>query len=176
MGSNASPTEHRCACPGLCSCEVVVSADGEVCPSCTSGWHGFPSAGQLAQARTPGQPTTPAADPDAPARIDCGAPPGHVLRCQQEPGGDRWHLDGQPVHAGSGVELLMLGDGVDCDCDEGCAHCGGRCSRHMPRWVRCRFEFRNTNGHEPVAWLYLPVLGANARVTVEPGMHCRWPG
>ena len=122
--------------------------------------------------------------------LDKRRPPGSHLERHQDAGGDRWHLDGRPIHAGVGLELLVESDARAClTCDgEGtyypatgdgydCPDCAGSGTRARAGWLRCRFEYQNTNGAEPVAWLYLPTFGSwDSRIAVAPGLRCRWPG
>ena len=108
--------------------------------------------------------------------------PGDVLTLTIDGGGERWTLDGKPLHGGDGVELLSEGERRWCGpCDgEGwragdggrvrCPDCGGRGYLFRPVWIPVRFEYRNGKGE---AYLYprLPGGGGELRhgLTVRPG-------
>lgn len=59
--------------------------------------------------------------------------PGRQLRLGQDDGGRRYFLDGRPIHAGSGLELLLPSG----------------------QWVAGRFEWSYREGKRPVLCLYL---------------------
>lgn len=94
---------------------------------------------------------------------------GHPLELVVEPGGDRWHLAGRPLHAGDGVELL-LEDHRWCTCDETepCARCDGARAFIRPRWVRVRFEYQNGRGGSDTRVILCPpiVVTSGARPTL----------
>lgn len=108
--------------------------------------------------------------------------PGDVLTLTIDGGGERWTLDGKPLHGGDGVELLSEGERQWCPACNGegwraggagrvrCPDCGGRGYLFLPVWLPVRFEYRNGSGE---AYLYprLPGGGGELRhaLTVRPG-------
>lgn len=116
--------------------------------------------------------------------------PGAPLVLTVDTGGERWILDGRPLHAGDCVEVLAEGPRVLCEMcamyrgsersDEydpsTCMVCGGLDYTAPALWLPARFEVR-----PGVALLYLPIFGAlsEARhaLQVRPGdaVRCRWP-
>ena len=134
------------------------------------GWHGDWTCAALASTGAH------ARGPLSADRIDPRGPPGAALICGSDPGGVRWFLDGRPVHAGTGIELLVGIDPTRCGCGgDGCLLCGGACWRYSPLWLRCRFETGRDDDGAPIGWLHLPVHGASSRVLAAPSMRCRWP-
>lgn len=86
------------------------------------------------------------------------------LELGEDGGGPRYFLDGDPVHAGTALELRLSGD----------------------RWVRGRFEVRWGLGTPPPALFYLRLWNAHeneddfcgaAQVSFElpPDAILRWP-
>ena len=121
-----------------------------------------------------------------------GAAPGEWLTLTLDKGGERWTLDGRPLHAGDEVEVLLRGEGRMCStCDgEGkldgnehpeCPDCEGDGDLYRPAWCPARFEFQNHFDGTGHALLFLPLWhGAHAdrlALRVEQGdrVRCRWP-
>ena len=102
--------------------------------------------------------------------------PGDPLIKGSDPGGLRWFLNSEPIHAGTTLELALEAKTVMCDpCDgqgtdydgqqdaEGlypsCAACGGSGQLvSVITWQPVRLEF--DHGRE-VALAYFPVVGAS---------------
>lgn len=110
---------------------------------------------------------------------------GCALDYVPDAGGDRWALDGRPLHAGDAVELLTTAGRRWCSCreDESCARCGDARELVTAAWLPVRFEFWNDRGG-PGARVYLviPALvadGARPRVELDlagaGGVRLRWP-
>lgn len=109
---------------------------------------------------------------------------GAPLELVLDGGGDRWHLAGEPVHAGQALELLCE-DRRWCECREGdaCDRCDGARELVKPWWLPVRFEYRNgRGGPESRALLYLPLHVATGRrpsLELTPaagaGLRLRWP-
>ena len=113
--------------------------------------------------------------------------PGGLADLRVDAGGERWHLDGRPLHAGNGVELLTAAERTWCPtCNEdtaaSCGDCGGAGEWIRLAWVRVRFEYQNQGDGSGCALLYLSLPGLNSttRHAVElrkgDGARLRWPG
>jgi len=77
-------------------------------------------------------------------------------------GGVRWFLDGEPIHAGTGLEILLEID------PEGATDR----SRHKPLWVPVRFE----TDLEDRAFIHWPNAGQDElRSEVRDHLCFRWP-
>ena len=121
--------------------------------------------------------------------------PGSPLVLTVGPGGERWTLDGKPCHAGEGFELLIEGEGRNCDTCEGegrigdwdadtrraCLDCGGRGYTFAPLWLRVRFEYQNAGDGTGEALLYVRAPGGGEkdhhaiRVRKGEGLRFRLP-
>lgn len=118
--------------------------------------------------------------------------PGDVLSLTVDSGGERWMLDGKPLHGGDGVELLSEGLRRSCGpCDgEGwrtggagrvrCADCGGRGYLFSAVWIPVRFEYRNDGNGTGEAYLYPRIPGGGElrhalTVRAGDGLRVRWP-
>lgn len=78
---------------------------------------------------------------------------GSPLVMGRDAGGTRWFLAGEPVHAGTGLELLIdNGKGQD--------------------WLVVRLEFDYARHR---AFAYLPSVGARMHAEVSEGARFRWP-
>ena len=88
---------------------------------------------------------------------------GHPLVVGEDCGGVRWFLDGEPVHCGTGLELLFE---TDCIFDNET----GAMTGFTPLWVRVRFEMDFGHGV-----IYLPTTGEAAHFNVPPTALFRWP-
>ena len=134
-----------------------------------------------------------------------GEGPGALLTLVLDAGGERWTLDGRPVHAGDGLEVLVWAERADCpSCDgEGlavgdfaataagadvatlprprCPDCDGDGELYRGDWLRFRFEYANRGDGTGHALLYVQLWnGAGAErlaLRVERGdlVRCRWP-
>lgn len=102
---------------------------------------------------------------------------GHALELIPDAGGDRWWLDGRPIHAGDDLFLLVEtrdawcpGCGDD-DARKRCVTCGGAGRLVDVGAVRVRFEFRNARSGLPSrVTLVLPAIvtgGERPRVELE---------
>lgn len=60
---------------------------------------------------------------------------GSSLVKGKDEGGDRWYLDGTPIHTGSGLELALERNGTEC---EGC-HGNGTKDATEPTWIACKW-------------------------------------
>jgi hypothetical protein len=96
-------------------------------------------------------------------------------------GGLRWFLDGQPVPAGTSLELHVERDRRFCpscrdeddDTAKHCPTCGGRGVVSELDWLLVRLEF---DCHRQVALAYLPTLGCRGMHSeVLEGARFRWP-
>lgn len=114
--------------------------------------------------------------------------PGLPLEHGTDAGGERWKLDGKPLHAGDLVELLTVAERAWCPtCGEDgprdpstCPDCAGCEEWIRPLWVSVRFEYA-----PGVARLFLrfpPMLEVDrtrAALELSPGeadrAHLRWP-
>jgi len=115
--------------------------------------------------------------------------PGGPLDLRVGPGGERWHLDGKPLHAGAALELLTASARAWCPTcgDDGpanpstCPDCGGCEQWIRPAWVSVRFEYWNAGDGSGSALLYLALPGLNStdRHAIEihngDGARLRWP-
>lgn len=119
--------------------------------------------------------------------------PGAPLVLTVDAGGERWMLDGLPLHAGDGVELLVEGEREPCArCEaEGvlvvedqrttCPGCAGRGYRFRALWLPVRFEYRNDGDGSGPAFLYAALAGGGVRerhaIEVRSGdwLRCRRP-
>ena len=152
----------------------------------------------------------PRESPDYPGYCRCGHPmaehrerfapgrigaelPGAPLVLTVDTGGERWTLDGRPLHGGDRVEVLAEVDRQPCaDCDgegragEGdgrhrCPACIGRGYTFEALWLPVLFEYVNAGDGSGVAYLYPPIFGAlpeerNAiHIRRGDAVRCRWP-
>lgn len=108
--------------------------------------------------------------------------PGNLLVLTVDGGGERWTLDGAPLHAGRAVEVLLEAERRPCGCrEDDCARCGGRGFLFRPLWLRAQFEFRNDGDGSGPAFLYLDLVGARRQprhaieLHADDGVRCRWP-
>ena len=102
--------------------------------------------------------------------------PGAPLVLTVDAGGERWTLDGGPLHGGDGIDLLAEGDRERCeDCrGEGtvaagaqrrsCPACAGRGYLFSALWLPVRFEYRNDGDGTGPAFLYLALPGGGVDV------------
>lgn len=120
--------------------------------------------------------------------------PGAPLVLTVDTGGERWTLEGRPLHGGDRIDVLAEGIRSTCGtCDgegrvgEGerrgrCPDCDGRGYLFAPLWWPARFEYRNDADGTGPAFLYLPVVGGGGAqrhaIEVRNGdeLRCRWPG
>ena len=106
--------------------------------------------------------------------------PGVAPVLTVDAGGERWLLDGLPLHAGDGVEVLAVAERAPCpacDCEHGCPVCGGSGELLRPTWWPARWEYRNAGD----GLLYLPLCCGReerhaVRVNAGDGLRLRWPG
>jgi hypothetical protein len=91
---------------------------------------------------------------------------GSKLIKGNDAGGIRWFLDGEPVHAGTTLEILLE---LNTRFDE-----SGRVVGFTPLWVPVRLEFEfDTDGRALMFW---PSHGSNyAKSEVLDGVRFRWP-
>ena len=140
----------------------------------------------------------PRESPDYPGYCRCGHPmaehrerptadrigaslPGAPLVLTVDTGGERWTLDGAPLHGGDGIDLLAEGESEPCgDCHgEGrieagaskraCPGCAGRGYLFVALWLPVRFEYRNDGDGTGPAFLYLSLAcgGVDVRHAIE---------
>ena len=125
--------------------------------------------------------------------------PGAPMELRLDAGGERWHLEGRPLHAGGRLELLTAtarsscptcrGEGTDYKGPkdaEGeyprCSVCDGHGQLFRPAWLPVRFEYSNAGDGSGHALLYLDLPGqwtqARHAIQVQAGdqVRCRWPG
>lgn len=107
--------------------------------------------------------------------------PGAPLVLTVDAGGERWTLDGAPLHGGDGIDLLAEGDREPCeDCHEegtveagaqrrSCPACAGRGYLFIALWLPVRFEYRNDGDGNGPAFLYLRLAcgGVDVRQAIE---------
>jgi hypothetical protein len=107
--------------------------------------------------------------------------PGGPLLKGIDAGGLRWFLDGQPVTAGTSLELCVERDRRFCpscrdedhDTAKHCPTCGGRGVVSELDWLLVRLEF---DYPRQVALAYLPTLGCRGMHSeVLEGARFRWP-
>jgi hypothetical protein len=110
-----------------------------------------------------------------------GEVPGAPLVKGTDDGGLRWFLDGQPVTAGTSLELCVERNRRLCprcrdedgDTSKRCPDCNGRGVVSEPDWLLVRLEF---DYHRQVALAYLPTLGCRGMHSeVLEGARFRWP-
>lgn len=97
--------------------------------------------------------------------------PGVLLDLRRDAGGERWHLEGRPLHAGDRLDLLTAttcwcpvcrGEGWDYDGPRDadgeatrCSACDGHGQLYRPAWLVVRFEYATPG----LALLYLELPG-----------------
>lgn len=89
---------------------------------------------------------------------------GHRLVLGSDAGGRRWFLDGQPVHAGTGLELCIEVERSYRDRDD--------VELFRYGWLRVRLEF---DFHEGRALIHIGAPGLELKAVANEYTLFRWP-